>query len=574
MNAKQMRIVIGITLAVVAGWLTAPYWGGADAPDVAVSQTPLQFDAGQALETAREFVTGNPRRVLGSLESRQATGYLQDRLQRLGYQVSFSHFDAVLAGRRQLGRNVLAYRQGSLPGILAVVAHYDTARTTLQGAMDNGAGIGVLLQLARVFAGSPLRHSLLVIASDGEEWGMLGAADVARNHAERQRIRAILSLDWVAAGDLAALTLGTQGQRSGTSPSWLRRIALQAAQVEGLPVDMPSGFREAVERAIPFSLTDQGPFLHAGIPAINLGSISADEARMWRIYHSEEDTIDNLKPASIAMYGAVAERILRSLDGLPAADFGMDEAFRWGGDAYVGSWAVKLLQYLAFLPFLVMLGIGWMRLWPGPSPEKALRDISIFLTCLVPFALFYSLVLFCRLMRLLPQNSYYPGPLRDPMLAQPPWGLLGGIAGASLAAGLGLYFLVRYLTRGQMPSYRESKLMQMTLLFPVVLLSLLHNPYGAVTFLAFPALIWGAVGRGKKIGTRIAGALMIPAAGFALFLAAIAAARSLQAGWDILWYAVLGLSTGMLHWKGYFLAASAAVLGMRFLALQFSRRPE
>jgi len=67
---------------------------------------------------------------------------------------------------------------------------------------------------------------------------------------------------------------------------------------------------------------------------------------------------------------------------------------------------------------------------------------------------------------------------------------------------------------------------------------------------------------------------MIPAAGFALFLTAIAAARSLQAGWDILWYAVLGLSTGMLHWKGYFLAASAAVLGMRFLALQFSRRPE
>ena len=48
--------------------------------------------------------------------------------------------------------------------------------------MDDGSGVGVALELARIFASMPLRHSLLIIATDGEEWGMLGAADFAVNY--------------------------------------------------------------------------------------------------------------------------------------------------------------------------------------------------------------------------------------------------------------------------------------------------------------------------------------------------------------------------------------------------------
>ena len=105
---------------------------------------------------------------LGSLEARQSSGYLRDHFEKLGYSVSFSHFEATIKGREEVGRNVLAYREGAHPEIVAVVAHYDTAPTTVQGAIDNGAAIGVLLELARVFSDS-FRHGLLLIASDGEE---------------------------------------------------------------------------------------------------------------------------------------------------------------------------------------------------------------------------------------------------------------------------------------------------------------------------------------------------------------------------------------------------------------------
>ncbi len=575
MNSRQTKIVLGITIGVALLWLGAPIWGGASHAALPVSRTKLLFDADQAFQTTREFVTRNPKRILGSIEARQATGYLRDHLKRLGYQVNPpSYFDAMIAGRRQVGSNVVAVMTGALPEIIAVVAHYDTARTTLQGAMDDGAGVGVLLELARVFASSSLHHSIMIVASDGEEWGMLGAADIAQNSPERGRIAAVLSLDWVAIGDLAELRLGTDGQRSGYTPAWLRRLALQAAEAQGLPVAAPAGFEEDIQRAIALSRTDQGPFLSAGIPAINLDSGSVDEARVREVYHSQNDTIANLKLVSIENYGQAAERILRSIDELPAIPPGLNDAFCWRKDAFISEWAMALLHYLAFLPFLAMLLFGWLRHRQSLSTAAILREATFFLAWIAPFGLTYSLILFCRLMRLLPHNSLYPGPLKDPMLESPAWGALAGIFAASVAVGIGLHFLARYLTHGLPRSFDASKTMLMTGLLAVIVLALQYNPYWAVTFLTLPALIWGAVGRGRSVGARVAGALAILAAGTVLYAVAILFARELGAGWNILWYAVLGLSNGMLQWQGLFLTASAIVLGLRFLSLQLSNRAE
>ena len=55
-----------------------------------VSRTPLRFDGEQAYQTTKEFVTKNPKRVLDSIEARQATGYIREFLKREGYQVESS----------------------------------------------------------------------------------------------------------------------------------------------------------------------------------------------------------------------------------------------------------------------------------------------------------------------------------------------------------------------------------------------------------------------------------------------------------------------------------------------------
>ena len=70
--------------------------------------------------------------------------------------------------------------------------------------MDDSSGVGVLLELARVWSAEQPRRTLVFLLTDGGEWGSLGARDFAASYPERARTIAALSLDFVAAGELAA----------------------------------------------------------------------------------------------------------------------------------------------------------------------------------------------------------------------------------------------------------------------------------------------------------------------------------------------------------------------------------
>jgi hypothetical protein len=577
MSSKQIKIVFLVVVGVIlCSGGPLPPWGGrvGSRNDLQVFVAALQFNADEAYRTTKEFVTRNPRRVLGSLEAWQAAADILGTFKRLRYEVRESDFDAVIAGRRQTGRNILAFKAGASPEILAVIAHYDTARTTFQGAMDDGAGVGVLLELARVFAQSPPRRSLLFIASDGEEWGQLGAADIATHYPERQRIAAVLSLDGVSIGDLSGLRLDEDGQLGGFTPLWLRLIAWRAAVCQGLPVVYPFDWQELIQRAFALSLADQGPFLNAGIPAINLGSESVDATRARAILNSQDDTIDNLKTASIGTYGRAAERILRSIDGLSSTPFTMDEAFAWSEYSFVRGWAMRVQQYLVFLPLLMMFVFGCWNCRRFLSIEKLLMETLFFVTWLAPFMLGYSLIQICRIMRWLPRTSLYPAPFKDPILASPAWGVLAAVVAISALFGIGLHLLVRYMTRSHECTFAFSQVASVTILLIVVAISLQYSPYWAVTFLVFPALVWPALGRGRNAAARFGWALAIAAAGMTFVVAACLSQHGLSAGGSVLWYAALGLSSGMLRWQGFLLASSAVVLGMRFIALQFSDLPD
>jgi hypothetical protein len=574
MNSRQIRYVFIIALIVLLCWLTAPFWGGSAASSLPLYQGELQFNGGQAFQITRDFVTRNPIRALGSIEARQATGFLQDALKTLGYQVSFSHFDAIVDGSREVGRNILGYREGERSGILVIAAHYDTARTAFQGAMDNGAGVGALLELARVFAGSPLRHSLLILATDGEEWGMLGAADIAETYPDRQRIAAVLSLDGVGIGDLSGFQLATDGQFGGYSPMWLRRISFSAVASHGLPVRISSGVGEIMQRAILISRSDQGPFLREGIPAINLGSISVDRERAAQVYHSDSDTIENLKPDSLREYGRAAERIARSIDEMDAAAPVAQGDFQWSAGTFVSGWAVTLLQYLAFLPLLAALAFSWRKYGRSLSLEAIRHEATLLLIWLIPFALIYSSIHLCRLLRLLPRASLYPGPLKDPMLDNPAWGLLAGILITAILIGTGVHYMARYLMDRPRRSYGASKMILLSLLVVLVIVSLQYNPYWAIAFLTLPALIWSTLPQSRGGRNRAAGALAIPAAGCLVPAAAYFLQGTAHSDANIVWLAVLGLSNGMFHWQGFFLTASAMLLGMRLMALQFTSPAE
>lgn len=569
MDSKQAKIILGLIAAIILVWLAAP-WAGTSARVVeTIPQVQPAFIAAQALNITRDFVTRFPQRVLGSIDSRQSTGFLQGSLEKLGYTTSYIHFDARIEGRRQIGRNILAFKPGQSQEILAVVAHYDTAATTVQGAMDNGSGVGVLLELARVFSQGGSRRSLLFILLDGEEFGSLGARDLAQTYEERGRIAGVLSLDNVSIGDLAAIRLDEVGQFGGYTPPWLRRIARLGAQSEGLPVAEPWAFGELFERALAISWSDQGPFLQQGIPAINLNSESKDRGRARAIYHSAQDTIENLQVSSIEQYGRIAERILRAVDSLSEIPKESMGALRVREGAFLPAPAVYVLQYLAFFPLIFVIAYHWNNHRRRLTQVRIRQELVRWLVTVLPFVITYYLLILFDLLRLLPTYTLYPAAIKDPVLYQPSWRILNSLFGTYLFFAVGLFFLIRFVYRKmERPNFYVSKLILLVVLLAISLLALAYNSYWAVCFLALPAWIWALVGIGGGPGARAANRIWILAAGIPYYLTLILCSSRMELGWNMVWYYVLALTTGTFTQTGFLLATASIAIGIRFLMIQ------
>jgi len=535
-----------------------------------LSRAGLRFDAVRALDFTSELVTRHPRRVLGSIDSRQSTGTLKRLLDGMGYTVEFSHFDAVIAGRRQTGRNLSAVRRGSGSGAIVVAAHYDTAPTTVQGAADDGSGVGVLLELARVWSSEQPRRSVVFLLSDGAEWGNLGARDFAATYPERGATIAALSLDHVAGGELAAEVLDFAGQERGYAPAWLREVARAAAPAASSRAVGPSVLQEQIERALQLSWTDAGAFLGAGVPALNLGTLSKNPEQQARLYHSRFDTIENLRPVTIQAYGRTAETLLRTLDGLPDSPQPPRTAVRIGRSRYLRGGVVAALHWLTFLPLAAAFGFHAAN--RGILGARALGELLAYAGTFVPFALGYGAIVVCSRIRMLPRYSYHPGAVGDPALDHPSWGAVVTLLLVVVTSVVVVAIVRRVLSRKlPEPEFFASKTVELAVLLATAVLALAYNSYWAAVFLALPAWMWSLVTEGDGVGDRSANRLAIAGAGVVALFATVYLARMLGLGWRILWYDVLALSTGMFSGKAALLAASTIAVGIRMWAIQSQR---
>jgi hypothetical protein len=568
MGTREWKTVLAVTAGTILLWVLSPL-AAFSPPAPQVSGDPLLFNAPRALETTREFVLQCPERVFGSLESRPATGFLRDVLQNLGYEWDYLNVEGKINDSKEVGRDILGFKAGSDPEIIAIVAHYDTAPTAVQGAADNGSGVGVLIELARILSKNPARKSILIVFTDGGEWGMLGARDLALRYSERSRIAAVLSLDHVDPGDLAALRLEETGLTRGFTPPWYRLLAQASAGKGGLPVQFSEGLEEHLARTFYIPWSDQGPFLEAGIPAVNLSSRSVDRDRAEAAYHSPQDTIDHLKLSSVESFGFAAERIVRTLDALPSMPSGSGNAFRWNSDRFLGPAIIGLLHGILFVPLLFCIFFHLKNNSGRISWRNMARELLACLATLFPMLMLYLVILLFRVLTLLPSYDLYPATAKDPVLQDPAWGLIAGTAaGACIMGCLCAVLYIFAFRKRPRQNFAASRATLLCLMLLTVVAALLYNSYWAVTVLALPCWIWGLTGGGFSWRKRLLHWLWILSAAVPGCLALGYFAHGASPGSSFLWYGTLALSNGLFSARGFILGVAAAALGIRFLAIQ------
>ncbi|MFI9552445.1 M28 family peptidase [Nonomuraea endophytica] len=153
--------------------------------DLAPGSGATDFSAARAFEDVRA-VAREPHPT-GSAANDRVRDHLVARLKALGFDTRVQEGVGVLplpyAGTTPVGRvrNVVATRPGTAStGRIILAAHYDSIPGT-PGAADDGAGTAAVLEVARTLPPN-LRNDVVILLTDAEEAGLLGAEAFARQN--------------------------------------------------------------------------------------------------------------------------------------------------------------------------------------------------------------------------------------------------------------------------------------------------------------------------------------------------------------------------------------------------------
>lgn len=244
-----------------------------------------------------------------SPQAQRASRYLETELQALGAKVERMPVGTVevpaidvLGVRHRSARTRvttdpnLVVRFGPAGGrALLVMAHYDTVPKS-PGAIDNAAGVGVVLELARVLAAAPPHIPVMLAFTANEEIGLVGAEALAAGHGTE--IAFAVALDLI--GGSGDLSLNGASRLIGRAElGWLARAADRA----GVVVRAPLAHR-VVSRTWPeIERSDHGPFTRRGIPAVHFYHRGQDGEWIDLAYHSARDTVARVDRRSLDEIG-------------------------------------------------------------------------------------------------------------------------------------------------------------------------------------------------------------------------------------------------------------------------------
>jgi Zn-dependent M28 family amino/carboxypeptidase len=256
------------------------------------------FDVALARAHTAALADLGPRRE-GSAAEIAGAEYVAARLEEAGYAVRTQH---VRLPNGSFSHNVLAIKTGVSPRRVVLGAHLDTKGGS-PGANDNGSGVGVVLELARVLKDAPTQPTI-VFAFFGAEEMWDGNADHHHygsrayvrglSRAQKRRISGMISVDMVGYGRyflvrtmrLGPMTLANRLQSVAARNKLRLRFSRDPSKV---------------------GWSDHEPFEKAGIPVAWLN---------WKsdpLYHTPGDTAERLQDASIRATGVLIERYLTGM---------------------------------------------------------------------------------------------------------------------------------------------------------------------------------------------------------------------------------------------------------------------
>ena len=273
----------------------------ASLPFIGCARQPSGFSEQSARAHVTMLAGTIGSRPVGSPENAKARAYIVDQLRAIGFEVRVQETDARQPEIARTARvsNIVAVRSGARSEAVGLVSHYDSAAEA-PGAGDDAFGVAVSLEAARVLAADPNRNwSLMVLVTDGEEAGLMGAAALTDDHEVRQRLKTYLNLEAVGMSGPALLFETGPGNGWLISP-WQRHA----------PFPRGDSFGLEIYKRLPND-TDFSMLKRHDIPGLNF-AITGDSYA----YHSARDVPERLSAESLYLSGENVVATIRALENV------------------------------------------------------------------------------------------------------------------------------------------------------------------------------------------------------------------------------------------------------------------
>lgn len=291
---RKARGPVTLGFLLVVAWFsswshTAPGPVPADAPET-------EFSSGRAMSHLMEIARA--AHPTGSPEHTRVREYLLQEFRDLGHEPEVQTATASEFIRFATVRNILVRIAGTEPGGPAVLAtaHYDSAGIAV-GAADDGSGVVAILEAVRALGTGPqLKNDLIVLISDAEELGLLGARAFADEHPWMADVGVVLGIEMRGGGGPAAMF------ETGANNGWIIRAFRDAA-----PRPWANSMSQEIYRRMPNS-TDFAVYRAKGVQGLNFAGLGNPS-----VYHQAYDTPENFSERTLQHQGSQILALMRHL---------------------------------------------------------------------------------------------------------------------------------------------------------------------------------------------------------------------------------------------------------------------
>jgi hypothetical protein len=352
MRGGRAAEIVALLILALGTWLG---FATAGLPGVVPASAPAAaFSAERAMRDL-QIIAAAPH-ATGSTNHDRVRDYLVDQLRKLGlsdvHVQSATGFNTIQGPLAATVANVVGRKRGAGGGpAILLMAHYDAVPRSF-GAGDDGAGVVAILETVRAALETtpPLDRDLMVVFTDAEEDGLLGAEAFVDLHPWAKDVGVVLNFD--ARGDQGPVYMFQ------TSPGNAPLIKALASGVGDARTNSLTG---EVYRHLP-SDTDLSIWLHSGfaVGAFNFANVGG-----YTHYHTPSDNIASFDPRVLQQMGDYALGLTLGLGRSPLTNLRTTDAIYFNAPLvgvlhYPASWAL-MLAIDAFVIVVILLGLGLYR---------------------------------------------------------------------------------------------------------------------------------------------------------------------------------------------------------------------